>query len=278
VTSAVPFVLCADDYGLAPGVSRAILDLIGRGRLSATSCMTVTPFWREHAAWLKPLADKADIGLHLTFTDHAPLAPRPSTAPGGHFPAIGALIKRAYQGRLDGAEIRAEVARQIDAFTDAFGRPPAFLDGHQHAHLLPTLRDAVVEAARRLPGAYVRNCAEPWAAVMRQGVETPKALVISGLGIGFRRLARRRGLPMNRRFRGVYDFSGRIPFDNLMARFTADLAPGTLIMVHPGAVDDDLRAVDRVTDQRAVEYAYLKGEAFGKLLEKQRLRVARFGG
>jgi predicted glycoside hydrolase/deacetylase ChbG (UPF0249 family) len=29
--------LCADDYGIAPGVNTAIRDLIARGRLNATS-------------------------------------------------------------------------------------------------------------------------------------------------------------------------------------------------------------------------------------------------
>ena len=35
--------LCADDYGLSPGVNRAIRDLIARGRLNATSVMVVGP-------------------------------------------------------------------------------------------------------------------------------------------------------------------------------------------------------------------------------------------
>ena len=35
--------LCADDYGLSPGVNRAIRDLIERDRLNATSVMVVGP-------------------------------------------------------------------------------------------------------------------------------------------------------------------------------------------------------------------------------------------
>ena len=35
--------LCADDYGIAPGVSAAIRDLVARGRLNATSAMVVAP-------------------------------------------------------------------------------------------------------------------------------------------------------------------------------------------------------------------------------------------
>ena len=35
--------LCADDYGLSPGVNRGIRELIERGRLNATSVMVVGP-------------------------------------------------------------------------------------------------------------------------------------------------------------------------------------------------------------------------------------------
>jgi len=35
--------LCADDYGIAPGVNAAIRDLIARGRLNATSVMVAAP-------------------------------------------------------------------------------------------------------------------------------------------------------------------------------------------------------------------------------------------
>ena len=35
--------LCADDYGISPGVNRAIRDLIENSRLNATSVMVVGP-------------------------------------------------------------------------------------------------------------------------------------------------------------------------------------------------------------------------------------------
>jgi len=49
--------LCADDYGISPGVNRAILELIGRGRLNATSVMVVTQaIGREDATRLQEVA------------------------------------------------------------------------------------------------------------------------------------------------------------------------------------------------------------------------------
>jgi predicted glycoside hydrolase/deacetylase ChbG (UPF0249 family) len=49
--------LCADDYGISPGVNRGIRDLITRGRLNATSVMVVGPvIGRDEIAMLKTAA------------------------------------------------------------------------------------------------------------------------------------------------------------------------------------------------------------------------------
>jgi len=49
--------LCADDYGIGPGVNRAIRDLIARGRLNATSVMAVGgAIGRDEVAALRDVA------------------------------------------------------------------------------------------------------------------------------------------------------------------------------------------------------------------------------
>jgi len=276
-----PILLCADDYGLAPGVNAAIRDLIAAGRLTATSVMSLCPFWAGGAAPLHELADKADVGLHFTLTDQAPLGPMPRLARDGRLPPLGRLMALAYAGRLNAAEIRDELARQLDAFAAAWGGPPAYIDGHQHVHQLPTVRDAVADALSGLPGAYVRLCGEPVGAVLRRGVAVPKTLLIGGLGGGLARLARARGIPANSRFAGVYDFAAATPFAELLPRFLdADGAPGDrrLVMVHPGIPDDELRQVDSLVEPRRAEYDHLKSPAFAELLERRGIRLVRFAG
>ncbi|EWY40194.1 hypothetical protein N825_36320 [Skermanella stibiiresistens SB22] len=277
-----PFVLCADDYALSPGVSSAIRDLIDRDRLSATSCMTLTPFWRDHATWLTPYADKADLGLHVTLTDHPPLGGMPRTAPGGRLPPLNTLMRLALTRQLDAAEIDAEVNRQIDAFESALGRTPAFIDGHQHVHQLPIVRSAVIRAIEtRLKGSptYLRLCHDEITKISTRGIAIPKTILISILSGGLRKLARRHTIVTNRGFRGVYDFSDRIPFGTLMDRFVEDLPDtrvGTgLIMCHPGIPDEALRAVDPVVDQRRVEYDWLGGHGLPALLAKRNLRLSK---
>lgn len=268
--------LCADDYGLAPGLSHAIRVLIAEGRLQATGCMTGSAFWPEAAAALKPLDGQADIGLHLTLTDQKPLGPMPGLAPDGRLPSLPTLLKRALTRRLDKAEIAAELERQFDAFEAHFGRPPDFLDGHHHVHQLPVIGDAVVELWRRRMGkGWIRSCVEPRAAIMARGIDPIRALVISELGQGFRRKLKQAAVPHNLSFRGVYDVSGRIPFAELFRRFTDRPGPRTLMMVHPGLVDDALKAADSLTDQREVEFRFLGSEDCALSLAARHLTFSR---
>ncbi len=274
-------VIAADDYALAPGVSQAILALIRQGRVSATGCMTVSPFWKEHAEWLRPWRDHADIGLHLTLTDFPPLGPMPRLAPGGRLPALKTLLRAAFTGGLSMPEITLEVQRQIDAFTRHFRQPPAYIDGHQHVHVLPVVRQAVMLTLGRLPpGVWLRDCRDSPVAIVRRGVAPAKALFIGWLGTGLGQAIDFGRLPANGGFRGVYDFSGRVPFGDLMARFLTppsshDLARPPLVMVHPGFPDDALRAVDPITDQRQVEYDFLSSDRFAGLLAEHGLVVTR---
>src|SRR6185369_3756580 len=142
--------LCADDYGIAPGVNAAIRDLVTRGRLNATSVMVVAPsFSHAEANALSVLnADRqrAAIGLHLTLTGPLkPLTPDYTPIADGAFLPLATTLRLAMQQRLDMTALCAEIRAQFEAFAAAFGRPPDFVDGHQHVHLFPQVRQAALE-------------------------------------------------------------------------------------------------------------------------------------
>lgn len=273
-----PFVLCADDYALAPGVSDAIRKLLAAGRISATSCMSVSPFWAEEAPMLKPFGESADIGLHLTLTDQAPLGAMPQLAPSGRLPSLGRLMRLAVTRRLPVQEIEAELSRQVDSFIEHFGAPPAFLDGHQHVHQLPVVRDMALALWRdklRKQG-YLRSCRDSIPAIIRRGVNPIRALVIGQFGRDFYRAARKIGAPTNESFRGVYDFSNRVPYAELFPRFLDHARPPCLVMCHPGRVDAALEAADTLTMQRETECDYFLSDDFLIQLERSGFRLARF--
>ena len=271
MTSPIHITICADDYGLAPGVSQAIRDLIAQGRLHATGCMTGSPHWPEAARALKAMEHTAEIGLHVTLTGQKPLTAMPDLAPGGVLPGPDQVVIRSWLGRLDRAEIAAEVNAQVDSFVNAYGTMPDFIDGHHHVHLLPVIRDVVLDVWKtRLGGkGWIRSCWRSPLDLMRRGVDPVRASIIALLGLRWQGMLRDHGVPHNRAFIGIYDLTDRIAFSRLMAGFLDRVTAGTLVMVHPGLVDDALRAADSLTAQREVELAYLASSDFGAMLQER---------
>jgi predicted glycoside hydrolase/deacetylase ChbG (UPF0249 family) len=262
--------LCADDYGISLGVNRGIRDLIARGRLNATSVMVVGgAIGRDEVEALKAAAasaPRAAIGLHVTLT--APFRPltmhfRPTH--GGLFPPFRKLLRAGLARRLDSEIIRTEVMVQLKTFGELFGRPPDFVDGHQHAQLYPGVRDGFLEAVKEFaPKAWVRQGGRN--ASLAQRLTEPKALFLDLLSAQFRRRAARASISVNPAFAGAYDFSKAPEFAPLMARFLDGLPDGGLVMCHPGFVDEALIGLDPLTTQREREHAYLAGEQFPRLL------------
>ena len=261
------FWLCADDYGIAPGVNAAIRDLIARERLNATSVMVVAPSFKPDEIDALTKAGKAAIGLHLTLT--APFKPltadfRPLMQ--AAFPPVQAMLRLALLRRLDRAALAREVEAQIAAFKRAFGRAPDIIDGHQHVHLFPQVRDAVLDAVRRLaPGAWVRQCVG--AAPLRGRVSDPKGLLIDALSRAVRRRARKLGIKTNPAFAGTYTYRPDADFARLFPGFLVGLPEDGLVMCHPGQMDEQLERLDPLTTIREREYAYLSSEAFPAALK-----------
>jgi chitin disaccharide deacetylase len=269
--------LCADDYGLSPGVNRAIRDLIERGRLNATSVMVVGPsVGRDEIGALQSAAassPRCAVGLHVTLTaPFRPLTMHFRPVDGGMFPRFPKLLRAGLLRRLDGEIIQAELMVQLSAFTDMFGRPPDFVDGHQHVQLFPQVREAFLAAVKQAaPGAWVRQSGRDQPLARRLG--SPKALVLDLLSAKFRTLAARADITSNPGFAGAYDFSGRPDFGALMGEFLDGMPEGGLIMCHPGFVDDTLLSLDPLTTQREVEHAFLAGEHFPPLLAANKVTL-----
>jgi predicted glycoside hydrolase/deacetylase ChbG (UPF0249 family) len=269
--------LCADDYGLSPGVNRAIVELIGRGRLNATSVMVVGPsILRDDADALKAAvanSPRCAIGLHVTLTaPFRPLTMHFWPLDGGMFLPFPKLLRAGLLQRLDPEIIQAELMVQLAAFSELFGKPPDFVDGHQHAQLFPGVRDAFLATVKDLaPDAWVRQGGRNQPLGKRLG--SPKALVLDILSAQFRRRAARANIAFNPGFAGAYDFTRRPDFSLLMPQFLDGLPEGGLIMCHPGFVDDTLVSLDPLTTHREHEHAYLAGEHFPRLLAANRVTL-----
>jgi len=269
--------LCADDYGISPGVNRGIRELIERKRINATSVMVTGPaVGRDEIDALKSATvtnPHCAVGLHAVLTaPFHPLTMHFKPLDGGLFLPLAKMLRTSLLARLDREIIHAEFVAQISAFVALMGRAPDYVDGHQHVQVFPQVRDAFLAAVKsHAPNAWVRQCGRN--RPLQQGLGTPKALVLDVLSRQFRRKAARAAIAFNPGFAGAYDFTTQPEFGALMQSFLEGLPDGGLVMCHPGFVDDVLVSLDPLTDQREREYAYLAGDDFPTLLARNRVAL-----
>jgi predicted glycoside hydrolase/deacetylase ChbG (UPF0249 family) len=275
-----PIWLCADDYGISESVDKAIRDLLMNGRINATSVMVAAPaFQASEAASLKMLnagTRRFAIGLHVTLT--APFAPlsagfRPTRR--GAFLPLAEMLVRGTLRLLSRDRLAIEIATQLKAFVTAFGRPPDFIDGHQHVQLFPQVREPLLEMVREVaPRAWVRQCGRAPSVARR--LADRKALLLDALSREFRARAASFGVRTNPAFAGAYDFtkSGEQDFARRFPDFLDGLPPQSVVMCHPGFVDVELERLDPLTKQREREYAYLAGKNFPDVLRRNGIVLA----
>lgn len=252
--------MCADDYGMTLGISDGIEELAEGGRLSATSAMVTTPHWPTFGPRVAKLREQIAVGLHFNLTLGKPLGPMPKFAAVGRFGSVGDLIKRGALGGLPLEEIAAEVTRQLDQFEAVAGVPPDFIDGHQHVHALPGVRNAFLAAIAKRPWLsrpLIRDPADTVAAIMARGAVTGKSLMLAGLCRGFGAAANAAGFPTNNGFSGASAFDERTDFGQELARFLSHPGPRHLVMCHPGHFDAELPTLDPVVNRRDQEFAAL---------------------
>jgi predicted glycoside hydrolase/deacetylase ChbG (UPF0249 family) len=257
-------VICADDFGMNRAINAGILELARLRRINATSCLVEGPAFAEHAAALKKSGLK--LGLHLNFTEAM-------GNEGVYFP-LSALIARSYLHQLDTARIRAQIARQLDRFESVIGQRPEFVDGHQHIHQLPQIRETLLsELARRY------EAPRPWLryTYARSSSGLPlrariKAQVVQRLGsYPLAQLARRRGFSLNTAFLGVYDFDGGAQaYRMLLAAWLKSAGNGDVLMCHPAR---QVVGSDLLGRQRRAEFDVLASDEVARWMDEYRIAL-----
>jgi hypothetical protein len=246
--------LCADDFGLTPQLSQVVAALAGRGRVSSLSCLVNTPHWAACAPLLAPLAGRVGLGLHFNLTEGAPRSAALARR-WPHLPALPRLIAGAHLRRLPLTEIAAEWQAQLEAFVQATGRPPDHVDGHQHVHHLPGVRDIVLAGVAALaPVPGVRNTGR----VLGPGFALKRRLIEGTGGRALARLLARRGLPHSAALLGAYDFAAADYAALLRGWLRSVPAEGALLFCHPGPAAAD----DAIGAARQREFDYFSGEQF----------------
>lgn len=251
-------VLCADDYGQAPAISQGILSLVKDGRLSAVSCLVTTPYWREHASWLQVYGANIDIGLHFNLTE-------------GKMP-LWKLMSKSLLRRLNTRQLEDELNAQIDQFIGEIGRQPDFIDGHQHVHQFPQIRDALMRIYTQRfkeKKPYIRLSAFPG-----YYLSIKKAIVQCMGAKALTRSLTKEKIKFNQSFSGMYAFARASDYPVLFRTFLQEVGEGGLIMCHPGMPSSI--PSDPIATARYFEYQYLSSLRFKLDCDHAGVTLSRF--
>ena len=229
----------ADDYGLTPAVSRAILQAHRDGIVTSTSALALAPGFAAAAPALRDTPG-IGVGAHLAAVGEDPplLSARevPTLVDGRGRLASSwrVFLPRVAAGRIDPEDVRREFTAQVDCLRDA-GLVLDHVDTHQHVHLWPAVGSVVLDVAEKAGIGAVR--------IIRSARWSPVGLTVRQLAARLERRARSRNLRFPAAATGL-DQAGTLERDLMLSALgglARSGAPSAELATHPGeAGDSDL--------------------------------------
>lgn len=259
----------ADDFGLTPGVNRAILELHQRGALTSATLMARAAA-TEEAIEMARATPTLGVGCHVVLVDGEPVLshgdiPDLADPGGGQFEAtLGSFLGSIY-GVNSRGKIEAQIEREANAqisFLLSRGIRLTHVDTHKHAHMFPRVLRPLLRAARACSITAVRNPFEPaWSVRATPGAPRLRRAQVRMLGLlrsGFRRIVAEEGFTTTSGALGVLA-TGTL--DEKTVSSLLDRAPDGAweLVTHPGYNDPALGSVrtrlreSRETELRALE-------------------------
>jgi predicted glycoside hydrolase/deacetylase ChbG (UPF0249 family) len=242
-------VVTADDLGLSPGVTRAILESHRRGVVRSASLIVTADSAAEAAAYARMEPD-LEVGLHIDLVGGWPVsdpaAVRSLVDAEGRFLGLAGLTSRLFTGRVRAAEVAAEIRAQA-ALARSWGILPLAWDSHRHVHLLPPVARVVGRVARDEGVRWIRRARSPraWSGPKESALRA--ATFVSALAF--------RGIPGNRWYIDITSVRPRL--DAAGVALLATYGGVGEIGAHPGYVDDSLRAADTLVADRPMDLEVL---------------------
>ncbi len=256
----------ADDFGLTPGVNRAIAELHAAGVLTSTTLMARAGSTAD-AIRLALATPTLGVGCHVLLVDGEPVLP-PSQIPTlvdrktGCFPApLKTFLARLFTGRIAAEEIEAEASAQISLLKSK-GLDLTHIDTHKHTHMFPSVLRPVLRAARSAGIHAVRNPFEPaWAVRATAGAAWARCVEVNLLRkfeSSCRRIIAQEGFATTD---GTIAVLGTGVMNAAMVRSLLSAMPNGAweLVTHPGYNDSDLARVrTRLRESRDIEREALR--------------------
>lgn len=256
---------CADDFAMNAEITHAILHLLHQKVIQATSCMTQSPYWFDHAAKLLDVQQPFNIGLHLNFTHNF--------NDEDYIYSLNTCIRKAWSHTLSRHHIRQSIEKQWGNFIEATGKQPDFIDGHQHVHQFPVIREILISflKEKKFKG-WIRSLNQP---LYIQGYQL-KTYILHTLGAKkLQSLCTTHHIPTNAYFAGIYNFSTTVDYAFLNQKWLKHAQENTLIMCHPSLTTTQLE--DPIYLARINEYNYLSSPQFLEDCHRFNVQLAPIG-
>jgi chitin disaccharide deacetylase len=276
----------ADDFGLTPGVNRAIVEAHRNGIVTSSTLMATGGAFDDAAKDARSLPNLS-TGCHVLLVDAKPVlqpeavADLIDPASGNQFrDTLGPFARRAAGGKISGDHIEAETTAQIRKL-QAAGISVSHIDSHKHTHILPQVLRPLLRAANACGVKAVRNPFGPLRISLLSGHlelwrQYGKVSLLKWLAGWFRSEVSRAGMATTDGTIGIVT-TGFLTQD-LLNHMVQTLPEGTWELVcHPGYNDADLDQIKtRLRASRAAELEILTSEETRQLLAKHRIDLINF--
>jgi chitin disaccharide deacetylase len=256
-------IINADDFGLTPGINRAIAELHQARVLTSTTLMATGPAFDDAVA-IARANPTLGVGCHIVLTDGIPASP-PQSIPtllgpdGKTFrPSLVDFLQALLRGKIREEEIEREALAQIEKLQRA-GINVTHLDSHKHTHLFPAVIRPLLRIAERCSIRAIRQPFEQsWSLSLGHGNRTRRLQVklLSRLKTYFEHQPQIRDARVLTTDGTIgISATGNLYSETLHEILHAMPAEGTFeLCCHPGYNDSDLdRITTRLRTHRDIE-------------------------
>lgn len=241
-------IINVDDLGFSSAVNQAVIQLAEKQRIHATSFMSLGEITQTEVSALDTL--NIEVGLHFDLTGLAQVG------------NLKQVLLKAYLGRFSTQELKHIINQQLDEFENKIGKVPSFIDGHQHVHQFPQIRQVLLECLekRYINMIPIRNT---------QTYQTElKAKIIYFLGgQALKKELLAKQWPHNASFAGIYSFNAtRAQLQVLWNDWLKNASDDSVIMCHPALAESTWN--DEIYQARTLEYEWLMSDDFVALWQQ----------
>ena len=271
----------ADDFGRHELINLAVERAFVKGCLKSATLMAGGAAF-DDAVNIAKKNPGLGVGIHFTLANGNPILPReeiPSlvTAEGSFHADYVTFLKRYLSGKISLAEVRSELAAQLQKILNA-GLTLTHFDSHQHLHHMPGIIQIALElaASENILAMRVAD-AKLFDGELKNIGQVVGRVGLSSLAKFAAHKAHKKNIVTPEHFAGIV--AGESVSENFMLKLIENLRGGTTeVMLHPGTDNKILQAFCQWEHDFETELAAVTSPRVLSALADKNISAINFGG